>query len=226
MCSLKRAALLPAAGSGTRLGLGPKAFLQLGRLTLLEHATGGLQAEVDEILVAVPAALLAEARALLPGCTVIAGGASRQETVRLLALATDAETVLVHDAARPFLPAAVTRRVLAAASRHGAASAALDVADTLVRADGTAVPREGLKAVQTPQGFRRELLLAAQQQALQAGQTEATDEATLLRNSGHEVRLVPGSAWLFKITTGSDLELARAVEPAWSAARQRGGTLE
>jgi 2-C-methyl-D-erythritol 4-phosphate cytidylyltransferase len=216
---MKRAALLPAAGSGERLGLGPKAFLPLGRLTLIEHALAGLRPAVDEIIVAVPPGLLDAARALLPDCLVITGAATRQETVQLLAARTDAGVVLIHDAARPFLPLEVTLRVLEAATQHGAASAAMDIADTLVRDDGRAVPREGLKAVQTPQGFRRELLTAAQE-AAQAAQLAATDEATLIRSYGHEVRLVAGSTWLFKVTTVTDLELARAAEPAWTAARQ------
>lgn len=218
------AALLPAAGSGQRLGLGPKAFLPLGQLTLIEHAIAGLRSLATEIIVAVPAELFDSARRLLPGCRVITGAATRQDTVRLLVEQSRSELVLIHDAARPFLPPEVAVHVLEAAARDGAASAALDVADTLVQArDGRAVERVGLKAVQTPQGFQRELLLAAQKAATDL-QLAATDEATLVRQHGHPVTLVPGSAWLFKITTGTDLELARAAEPAWTAGRTSRGT--
>lgn len=174
---------------------------------------------------AVPAELIDDARQLLPDCQVITGAATRQDTVRLLTQASNSELVLIHDAARPFLPTEVAVRVLEAAARDGAASAALDVADTLVRAaDGQAVPREGLKAVQTPQGFQRELLLAAQQ-AAEETLLAATDEATLVRRYGHSVTLVEGSAWLFKITGGTDLELAQAVEPAWTAAQAGAGSI-
>lgn len=213
---MKVAALLPAAGSGERLGLGPKAFLSLGSLTIVGQAVRSLQGMVTEIIVAVPASHLNEAEALLPDCQVIAGGDNRQETVLRLATQTDAPLVLIHDAARPFLPRSVTKAVLAAARRDGAASPVLLVADTLVNTAGEVVPRETLRAVQTPQGFQRDLLLAAQQAAVTRGE-QATDEATLVRQLGQPVTLVPGSAWLFKITTPADLELARAAEPAWSA---------
>lgn len=219
---MKVAALLPAAGSGERLGLGPKAFLPLGSLTILGQAVRSLAGMVTEIVVAVPASLLAEAEALLPDCQVIAGGHNRQETVARLAAHTDAPLVLIHDAARPFLPRSVTQAVLAATRRDGAASPVLPVADTLVSTAGESVPRETLRAVQTPQGFQRDLLLAAQQAAVTSGR-QATDEATLVRQLGRQVTLVPGSAWLFKITTPEDLELARAVEPVWTA-RQKDPT--
>lgn len=214
---------MPAAGSGERLGLGAKAFLSLGSLTILGQAVRSISGAVTEIVVAVPADRLDEATALFPGCRVIAGGSNRQETVAQLVAQTEAPLVLIHDAARPFLPRSVTQAVLAAARRDGAASAALHVADTLVSSStGKTVPRDALRAVQTPQAFHRSLLLTAQQAASARGY-QATDEATLVRQLGHQVTLVPGSAWLFKITTPADLELARAAEPAWNA-RQKDST--
>lgn len=212
---MRRAALIPAAGEGRRLGLGPKAFLELGGRTLLERAVAAFADRVDEVLVAVPTAGLADAARRLPGARVLPGGGTRQETVARLVAATSAELVLVHDAARPFLPAEVIGRVAEAADRAGAASAVVPVADTLVRADdGAPVPRETLRAVQTPQGFRRELLAEAHARAEREGRG-ATDDAQLVRALGHEVALVAGSAWLFKITTREDLALARAVEGAF-----------
>ncbi len=214
------AALIPAAGSGTRLGLGPKAFVEVAGRSLLGRSAAALAPHVDEVLVALPAGLK------LPGdvpARAVTGGDTRQASVLALLRATDAEVVLVHDAARPFLPGAVVGAVTTAAREVGAATAALPVADTLVRAGpggdcgtlwGTLTPREGLWAVQTPQGFRRDLLLAAHEAALADG-FAATDDAGLIARAGGAVRLVPGDARLFKVTTPGDLALAQALAPTW-----------
>lgn len=211
-------ALLPAAGMGLRLGQGPKALLRLGERSLLELCILALAQVADRILVAAPAGFEASFRQLAPTAVVITGGASRQETVHLLARAAAAaagELLLVHDAARPFLPPAAASRVLAAASEYGAASAAMPVTDSLVsRNDGVPVDRESLLAVQTPQAFRSELLLAAHGQALSAQRT-ATDDAELVRQLGQPVVHVDGSPWLFKVTHPGDLQLARLVETDW-----------
>jgi len=207
------AALLPAAGSGHRLGLGPKALVRLGERTILEVAAGALEAHVDELVIGAPAGLGTEFRRLVPGALVVRGAASRKATVSALLAATAADIVVIHDAARPFLPAAVLHSVIRAAGRHGAASAAQPLADTIVRRDGADAPaREALLAVQTPQAFHRELLLEAH-----AAGCEATDDAGLVARLGRQVEYVPGSAWLFKITAQADLELARALLPGWEA---------
>ncbi|UBV42468.1 2-C-methyl-D-erythritol 4-phosphate cytidylyltransferase [Deinococcus taeanensis] len=214
---MRVAALIPAAGAGTRLGLGPKAFVEVAGRSLLGRSAAALVPHVDEVLVALPAGLR------LPDdvpARAVTGGATRQASVRALLQATEADVVLVHDAARPFLPGGVVQAVIAAAAEVGAATAALPVADTLVRAHGAAwghlTPREGLWAVQTPQGFRRAALLAAHEAAL-ADDFAATDDAGLIARAGGEVRLVPGDARLFKVTTPGDLHLARALAPVWDA---------
>lgn len=215
------AALLPAAGSGARLGLGAKAFVRVGDRSLLAWAVEALRGAVDEVIVAVPAGAEARARREVPDAGVIEGAATRQGTVARLLEATSAPWLLVHDAARPFLPRAVVDRVLEATRASGAASAALPVVDTLVDAEtGATVPRERLRAVQTPQGFRRDWLLAAHRAAARDG-IEATDDAALVRRLGHEVRLVEGSALLRKITTPEDLRLAPALEALWLEERTR-----
>lgn len=217
------AALVAAAGAGLRLGRGPKAFVRLGDATLLEHAVAALKGAVDEVVVAVPAGAVPEARELVgKGARVIEGGESRQATVRLLVAATRADTVLVHDAARPFLPRATLERVLAAAQETGAATAALGVHDTIVyAADGTPLPREGLRAIQTPQGFTRELLRRAHETAVADG-VEATDDAALVRRLGVRVQLVEGSSLLHKLTTPDDLKLGLALLELWRAERAVG----
>lgn len=214
---MKVAALIPAAGSGTRLGQGPKAFVRVAGRSLLERSVSALAEHVDEVLVALPAGM-----ALPTGVRArpVVGGATRQESVLRLLEATDAELVLIHDAARPFLEAATVQAVLAAVRAMGAATVAHPVADTLVRAEGALwgerVERAGLWAVQTPQAGRRDWLLAAHRRADTEGHA-VTDDAGLLHWAGHEVRLVPGEASLFKVTTPGDLLLAEALAAVWDA---------
>lgn len=213
--------LVAAAGGGTRMGLGPKAFVRLGDATLLELAVANVRAVVDDVVVAVPLTLLEEARRLLgPSARLVPGGASRQATVRAMLGEVDADVVLVHDAARPFLPRAVGERVLAAASAAGAASACLRVTDTVVDvANGRALPRDELRRVQTPQAFARELLARAHAAAFADG-VEATDDAALVTRLGVAVAWVEGSQLLHKLTTAEDLELGLALLDLW---RSRGG---
>ncbi|WP_135229259.1 2-C-methyl-D-erythritol 4-phosphate cytidylyltransferase [Deinococcus fonticola] len=215
------AALIPAAGSGSRLGRGPKAFVEVRGQSLLARSVAALRPLVDEVVVALP-----EGMELPPGldARAIVGGATRQDSVARLLRATSAEYVLIHDAARPFLPENVVLDLLEAVHESGAATLALPVADTLVRAEaggnwGDLTPREGLWAVQTPQAFRRELILKAHAQAVTDG-FAATDDAglvaRLLKAEGNgRVRLVPGDARLFKVTTPGDLALAEALAAVW-----------
>lgn len=221
----RSAALVPAAGSGTRLGRGPKAFVEVAGQTLLARSVAALAPHVDEVLVALPVGT-----ELPPGipARAIVGGETRQESVRRLLQATAAERVLVHDAARPFLPEGVIHALLEAVLDTGAATAALPLADTLVRAGtgeqagdtgcwGELVSRENLWGVQTPQAFLREVLLEAHAQARSQGHT-ATDDAGLVARLGGRVRLVPGDARLFKVTTPGDLALAEALARVWDGA--------
>jgi 2-C-methyl-D-erythritol 4-phosphate cytidylyltransferase len=218
------AALVPAAGSGERLGRGPKAFVRVGGRPLLAWAVAALAPWVDEVVVAAPPEALAEATRIAAGAAgptpvrVVAGGATRQATVARLARATDAATVLVHDAARPFLDPDTVRACLACLRVHEACSVGQPVADTLVGTrDGVPVDRTVLTAVQTPQGFARSVLLSAHAEAAARGWT-ATDDAGLVRLVGVPVAWVAGGAHLFKVTGPADLALAEA----WAAALARG----
>jgi 2-C-methyl-D-erythritol 4-phosphate cytidylyltransferase len=218
--STKVAALIPAAGSGERLGLGAKALLELNGVTLLERAIRCLAPLCDEIVVALPADQLGFE--LHEVVQKIPGGATRQETVKNLLEATNADFVLVHDAARPFLPLEVAHNVLSAAKEFGASTAALPAADTLVlERDGNwqaLLDRTNVRAVQTPQGFSRTLLLEAHRQALQEG-WEATDDAGLVARLGKTVALVNGDPRLFKVTKQGDWALAQAFASVWDAAK-------
>jgi 2-C-methyl-D-erythritol 4-phosphate cytidylyltransferase len=211
------AALVPAAGSGERLGRGPKAFVDLGGRPLVAWSVAALLPWVDEVVVAVPEADLARAASIAGALAAagrvraIPGGPSRQATVAALLAAVDAEVVVVHDAARPFLDGATLRAAIEAARAHGASSVVQAVADSLVRGDdGSPVDRDALRAVQTPQAFRRSRLVEAHAAALRDG-VAATDDAALVRRLGHTVAWVVGGAHLFKVTTPADLALAEAV---------------
>jgi 2-C-methyl-D-erythritol 4-phosphate cytidylyltransferase len=213
---MKIAALIPAAGEGTRLGKGPKAFLPLGERSLLSHSVAAFENHVDEIIVAISETMHAEiVKHVNSSVRVIQGGKIRQETVYFLLQHTTADLVLVHDAARPFLPAKVIQDSIRAVKHYGAATVTRAVADTLIRKmTGEVVARDDLRAVQTPQSFRRDLILKAHEEA-QAKNIEATDDAALVRLLGHEVVLVEGSSWLEKITTPDDYERAQALVEVW-----------
>jgi 2-C-methyl-D-erythritol 4-phosphate cytidylyltransferase len=217
---LNTVAVVPAAGSGERLAAGvPKAFVEIAGRTLLERAVSGLRQSgvVDRVVAAVPSALVDDAKVVLGGLdiavTVVAGGPDRTASVRLaLAAAGDADWVLVHDAARALTPAAVIVRVVEALrSGWAAVVPALPLADTVKAVDAQGVvvatpSRAGLRAVQTPQGFRADLLLRAYRQDL-----PATDDASMVEQLGGQVHVVDGDPLAFKITTDLDLLLAEAI---------------
>ncbi len=211
------AGLVPAAGSGERLGRGPKAFVELAGAPMLAWSVAALAGRVDVLAVGVAESDVARTRALLApwvawlDVRVVVGGASRQATVKRLLAAVEADVVVVHDAARPFLDAATLAAAVSAAQAHGACSVGQPLADSLVRVeDGTPVDRAQLRAVQTPQAFRREVLLRAHEAAERAGWV-ATDDAGLVWRMGHPVAWVDGGGHLFKVTTQTDLALAEAV---------------
>lgn len=211
--------LVPAAGLGVRLGAGaPKALREVAGEPLLVHAVRRLREcpSVGPVVVAAPAADVEAVRALLAAydVVVVPGGAERQDSVRaaLAALPAEVDLVLVHDAARCFTPVDVVEAVVAAL--RGGADAVLPVlplADTVKQVGGSAViatvDRSALRAVQTPQGFRRVVL----QQAHAAASGALTDDAGLVEALGVTVMTVPGSDEAFKITRPLDLLLAEAL---------------
>jgi 2-C-methyl-D-erythritol 4-phosphate cytidylyltransferase len=188
----------------------------VGARTLLEHAAARLAPGVRDLVVVAPSSHLLEAQELLPSATVVSGGATRQESVScgIAALADDVDLVLVHDAARSFVPPEVVERVVAAL-RSGADAAipVLPVTDTIreQRAPGllgSTVDRSRLVAVQTPQGFLKDVLIEAHRRAEPAN---ACDDASLAEAIGVTVVGVAGSELAFKITRPVDLALARSV---------------
>lgn len=210
---MKVSVLLPAAGSGERIGRGPKAFLRVGGKTLLEWALEGF-AWADEVVVALPPGFR------MDGLKTVPGGQTRQQSVFNLVQAATGEVVLVHDVARPFVVRSAVERLLEAVRATGAASLVMPVPDTLVREEagryGEVIAREHHRLVQTPQGFRRELLWQAHQQARAAG-IEFTDDAQLVRWLGYPVTLVGGDRRMFKVTYPEDLILAEGLAQVWNS---------
>jgi 2-C-methyl-D-erythritol 4-phosphate cytidylyltransferase len=215
--------LVPAAGLGTRLGPGgPKALRQLGGVSLLVHAVRRLceAPSVGSVVVAAPVGWVAEVHALLAEqvvpagvqLDVVEGGLTRQHSVAA-ALAAAPRTypiVLVHDAARAFAPTDLVERVAAAVRRgHEAVIPILPVVDTIKQVDESGhviatLDRSVLRAVQTPQGFRREVLEAGHRSAVDAH----TDDAGLVENLGVRVFGVLGAEAALKITRPADLAFA------------------
>jgi 2-C-methyl-D-erythritol 4-phosphate cytidylyltransferase/2-C-methyl-D-erythritol 2,4-cyclodiphosphate synthase len=217
--AMRIAAILVGAGTGSRFGADrPKQFLPLLGRAVIRHAAEALAPHVALLQPVGEAEPIGAALAGIGHLPPVPGGATRQASVRagLEALAPHApDLVLVHDAARPIVPAALVRDVIAALADVPGAIPGIPVADTLKRApDGritATVPRAGLYRAQTPQGFRFPLLLALHRAA--AG-GEATDDAALLEAAGETVAVVPGDEDNIKITWPEDLMRAeRALAP-------------
>ncbi len=218
--------VLVGAGSGRRLGAAqPKAFTELHGRPLIEFGVGVVTSlpHAGHLVVVVPESHAARALELveqvLPERTrwevsVVAGGRERYESVRfgLDALPESIDTVLVHDAARPFASAALFERVIAGVRATGdGVVPALRVTDTLKRVDvdglvHETVDRDALVGVQTPQGFPRELLAAAYADA-ELQSASPTDDADLVQRGGGRVRTVPGEMRAHKLTTPDDIAI-------------------
>jgi 2-C-methyl-D-erythritol 4-phosphate cytidylyltransferase/2-C-methyl-D-erythritol 2,4-cyclodiphosphate synthase len=208
-------ALIVAAGSGSRAGGEvPKQYRRLAGKPLLAHAIDHLaHPRIDTIQVVIgegQEAAYAEAIGTQALPAPVIGGATRRESVtRGLAALGDAEIVLIHDAARPFLPGAVIDRLLDALAGHDGAVPALPVVDTLTTRAGDSVDRDGLLRVQTPQAFRLDAIRAAHA-AWTGG--EPTDDAQMARAAGLDVVLVAGDPALEKLTYDADFARAEAAQ--------------
>jgi len=237
---MKVIVIIPAAGLGTRMaepssstrsGAAPKTapskqFIELSGEPIIIHTLRKFAAHprVDEIYLALRKSEGENFRARLAGekfgkpVHIVEGGEHRQDSVcnAVKALqASEDDVVLVHDAVRPFVDAAIIDHVIDAAAKNGAAIAGIPAVDTIKQVERTAegavitttVPRERAVLAQTPQGFRFGLLKRAFDEATADGFV-GTDEASLLERSGQDVHVVMGSPRNIKITTPGDLELA------------------
>lgn len=209
--------VLAAAGWGRRFGSElPKQFLPLDGAPVYLHALRTFLPHCTSAAVVVPEAFRqqveAEVGAVAGGerVTVREGGSRRQDSVvrGLEALPPQAQLVLVHDAARPHCSAELITRVIEGAREHGACIPALPVSDTVKEVEDSQVvrtlDRSRLYRVQTPQGFRREILMEAFRRAARDGFL-GTDESSLVERLGRPVRVVEGEASNRKITWKEDL---------------------
>ena len=215
--------IIPAGGAGRRFGgRTPKQFVRLEGVPILVRTVGlfAMRRDVAVIVVAAPSGDVPRVRRMLAEAgyervTVVAGGKERQHSVwnGLEALPSSCEFVLVHDAVRPFTPSRVISSVVRETRACGAAVVGVPVGDTLRREGRTGflsatVDRTRLWAVQTPQGFRTELLREAHREAARK-RILRTDETSLVELMGIEVKVVQGTQSNIKITTKNDLEFAR-----------------
>ena len=211
MSHSQTAVILPAAGSGERLGFGvPKALVEISGESLIERAVRNVSRVANLIIIAAPVGYEEQMRKLCadPSVVVVSGGALRSNSVAnaLRVIPSEIRYVLVHDAARAFAPTDLVERVLAElVAGQKAVVPAIEVVDTIkvVDSNGFVIEtpeRKSLRAVQTPQGFTVDVLKQAH-----ANGRDATDDAALVAQLGIPVKVIPGDLRARKITTSEDL---------------------
>ena len=225
---MKASAVIVAAGEGRRLGSPePKAYLPLcGRPMLLRTLDKFCSAgHIVQLIVVAAASELSRCEAMLRGDPVLkrrpwilqSGGATRQQSVKcgLEKVDADIEVIAIHDGARPFVSAGLIDRCVEAAYDRGAVAVGLPARDTIKfvseeRWVQSTPERSALWEIQTPQVFRKELILEAHNRAVAQG-IAATDDAMLVERMGAAVYVVEGEKTNFKITVPEDLVIAEAL---------------
>jgi 2-C-methyl-D-erythritol 4-phosphate cytidylyltransferase / 2-C-methyl-D-erythritol 2,4-cyclodiphosphate synthase len=229
-------AIIAAGGRGQRFGgTLPKQLLAVGGRAVLERSVAAFarHSAIAAIVVALPAEIAADPPAYLRDgafngkrVRLVVGGARRQDSVARAFEAVDerSDVIVIHDAARPFVSAALISATIAAAAESGAAVAAVPARDTVkivapqapndpssALVVSSTVPRGSVYLAQTPQAFRRDVLRAALEVGRAGAGIDATDEASLAERAGHPVRIVEGETTNIKITTPADLPIAEAI---------------
>ncbi|MBI4428450.1 MAG: 2-C-methyl-D-erythritol 4-phosphate cytidylyltransferase [Ignavibacteriales bacterium] len=224
-------AIIPAAGSGTRLGAEVrKQFLPLQGKPVLIHTLRQFEfcPDIDEVAVAVPESSIVEMERLVSEhrlhkvSKVLVGGERRQDSVsRVLGrlVLKDSDIVLVHDGVRPFITPKKISQVIKACRSHDAAVLAVQPKDTIRRSNGggffdKTLDRTALWLVQTPQAFKASLLKKAFDKARKE-KFYSTDEAALVERCGVRIKIVEGSYDNIKITTQEDLDLGMLILERW-----------
>lgn len=216
--------VVAAAGQGKRMRKGfNKQFIQLGDRPILMHTLQAFEhmSSVEQIVVVTSAGDIAKCEALCRSYNVrkvtdvVAGGKTRQDSVRIGLNKVRTDWVLVHDGARPFVSEEMVNELLESAQKHGAAVLGVPVKDTIkkVNVDGIieeTPERKSMWAVQTPQAFRLSELKRAHARAREE-ELAATDDAMLMEHLGFDVRIVRGDYYNIKITTPEDLWFAESI---------------
>jgi 2-C-methyl-D-erythritol 4-phosphate cytidylyltransferase len=219
------AAILVAAGSSRRMRGVDKLLVPLGGRPLVAYSIDAFAQHpaIDELIIVTSESNREDIREIAGDrAKFVLGGKRRRDSVfNGLAACGECDYVVVHDAARPLVTAAMIDEALSGARELGAALCAVPVIDTVKRADPTGkvsstVTREGLWLAQTPQAFRKDLLLRAHESI----DIDVTDDAALIELIGEPVKLVMGSARNIKVTLQEDLELARALLAASGGAER------
>lgn len=206
-------AIITAGGKGTRMGTDvPKQFLRLGGKTILEMSIDSFLNEemVDRIIVTLPESEIERAKEILPdGVTIIPGGSERQDSVYAALMAANLDPddiVLIHDGVRPYVDSEIISATIEGAYENGAVTCAIPSTDTIRHLELGTLDRSKLYRIQTPQGFRGEVILSAYAKAKAEG-FYGTDDAGLAERYGAEVKIVPGRESNIKITTKEDLPM-------------------
>lgn len=222
---MKVTAIVPAAGFGKRLGLkAKKPFVTLNGKPILYYAIKALNSSrmVSDIIVAAEEGQIRRVEELIRKFRfgkvrrIVAGGATRSESVQncIEAMTSETDVVLIHDAARPLVSAAMIDGSIKAASRHGGCIVAVPESDTVKIADRSgfvkATPdRSTIFRAQTPQAFRAGILKRAYSRL--GREKRVTDDSSVMERAGLKVKIIPGSYRNIKITTKEDLKIAEAL---------------
>ncbi len=221
---MKVAAIIPAAGKGERIGF-KKQFFQLAGKPLIDYSLEVMQdhGDIQKIVLAVPAADLERIKEYTADIlgydkvSVISGGRTRQETVKfaLKEIGPAVDVVIIHDGARPFVDKRLVDLVIKGAFDYGAVALGVPLNDTIKMVDSDkkiieTLPRSRLRSIQTPQGFRRFVILDAYRQA-EHNNWQATDDAGLAEAAGYPVYVLPGNFNNIKITRQEDIDMANAI---------------
>ncbi|MFH1593665.1 MAG: 2-C-methyl-D-erythritol 4-phosphate cytidylyltransferase [Candidatus Omnitrophota bacterium] len=215
--------IVPSAGKGRRLGFRiGKPFVNLAGKPILAHTLKALSncKIIERIILVVSRDKIKACKKLVKRYDlskvrdIVSGGVKRSDSVRNgLSKVTNADHILIHDGARPFIEKRIVERILKATKKYGAAICAVPSTQTikLVSKRGFIVntgDRKFLWEAQTPQGFRRDLIVKAYKEA---GAKRVTDDSSLVERLGHKVKIVKGSPRNIKITTPEDLLFAKAL---------------
>lgn len=210
--------IIVAGGNGSRMGGKiPKQFLDIEGEPILVRTLRNFAYLGGEIIVVVPENALDQWKEI---CSkhkvdvphkVTTGGADRFGSVLcgIGQVSPEADVILVQDAVRPFASHTLIDRVVGGARAHGAAIPAIGLVDTIITTDGKPVDRSTLLAVQTPQGFSADILRQSYHNA--EAESVFTDDASVVRASGHQVQTVEGERENIKITTPFDIKIAKTL---------------
>lgn len=221
--NFKVTALILAAGMGQRMGAGKnKLLIEIMGKSVLAYTLESFDKNsyVDEIIIAAAKNETEEIKGiaasadLVKPCRVIAGGKNRQKSSENAVFAADDGIVLIHDGARALITDEIINSVIAGAEEFGAAAPGIGVTDTVKRVQNGIITetlnRDELCLIQTPQGFKTELIKAAHLKAIEDG-FAATDDCALMERMGRSVKLTEGSADNIKLTFAKDMVRAEEI---------------